>query len=377
MSNRLLFVVNDTEFFISHRLPIARAAQKRGFAVHLAAAPIGDVRPLARAGIVFHPFSIRRGRLALRSDLRLFFRLFQIYREVRPDIVHHVTIKPVLFGGIAARFAGVPAVVAAVSGLGYIFIGRGLRARLRRVMVKCVYRMALAHRNSRVIFQNEDDRSLFLASGLVEEKNITMIKGSGVDLQVFAPTPEPPGPVIVLLASRLLWDKGVGEFVEAAVALKREGVQATFVLVGDNRTENPSRIQTAQLEEWQRAGNVAWWGYRDDMPEVFAAAHIVCLPSYREGLPKVLLEAAAAGRPIVTTDVPGCREVVRDGDNGLLVPARDSASLAMALRELIGNPGLRVRMGRRGRKIVEQEFSLEKIVGQTLETYTTLLAGRV
>lgn len=374
MKNRLLFVVNDIEFFISHRLPIAIAAKKSGFEVHLAAAFVGNVKLIHDAGIIYHKLNVKRGRASLLADTLLFFELLSIYKAVKPQIVHHVTIKPLIFGGIVSRLTRVPAVVYAFSGLGYVFIDQGIRACIRKYIVKLAYRISLSHKNGKVIFQNPDDNHLFLNNKILKEENTTVIAGSGVDLNIFHPSTEPDEPPVVLLVSRMIRDKGICEFVESAKTLKEEGFKARFVLVGDNKTENPSVISTSQLEEWQKNKIIEWWGRRDNMQNVFSNAHIVCLPSYREGLPKVLIEAAASGKPIVTTNVPGCREVVTDGYNGLLVSPRDSKTLTTALKKLIANRKLRVKMGIKGRKIAEQQFSIEKIVGQILEIYSTLLS---
>jgi len=207
----------------------------------------------------------------------------------------------------------------------------------------------------------------------VTESHMRMIRGVGVDTSEFSPCPELSEPICVVLAARILWDKGVGEFVEAARQLKQDGVEARFILVGNPDADNPASIPEKTLHAWQKEEVVEWWGHRDDMVAVFHAAHIVCLPSYREGLPKVLLEAAACGRSIVTTDVPGCREVVRDGENGLLVPARNAQALSEALLCLIKNPELRAQMGRRSREIMFKEFSSEKVIAQTLSVYKELI----
>jgi len=203
---------------------------------------------------------------------------------------------------------------------------------------------------------------------------VTIVRGSGVDVKKFIPAEESTGVPIVMLASRMLWDKGVGEFIEAAKILKQEGVEARFVLVGDSDPENPASIPNAQLSEWHELGIVEWWGERGNMHEMLTQAHIVCLPSYREGLPKVLLEAASCGKPIIATDVPGCREIVHNGENGILVPLKDSSSLASAMKELINNPEKRKIIGINGRRLVENEFSEEIVVSQTLKVYQELLA---
>ena len=370
---KLLFTVNDAGFFLSHRLPIARAAASAGFHVHVATAPGPAVAAIEAEGFAHHPVALsRRGVNPLR-EVWVPWSLFRLYRSVKPDLVHHVTIKPVLYGGIAARLAGVPAVIAAVSGLGFVFLDRGRGAGVLRNLVRALYRFALRQRNGRVIFQNDDDRAEFIARRLVAQEDCVLIKGSGVDLDLFRPSPEPEGPPVVMLASRMLRDKGVGEFVEAARRLRDAGTEARFVLAGDTDPGNPTAIPRAQVQQWHDEGLVEWWGYREDMAAVLAQAHVVCLPSYREGLPKVLIEAAACGRAIVASDVPGCREIARGGDNALLVPLRDGPALAEAIAQLLSDGELRRRMGARGREIVDAEFSLTGVVEQTLALYRSLL----
>lgn len=377
MSERplLLFVVNQTEFFLSHRLPLAVAAKRHGYDVHVATPISPGLTVIREAGLTHHAVAFSRKGMRPFAELSTLHALFRLYRRLRPDIVHHVTIKPVIYGSIVARLARVPAIVNAVSGLGYVFISRGLKAAFLRCVVRWAYRFALKHPNSRVIFQNSDDLALFTSDKLVQPRQATLVKGSGVDLQRFKPKEQPKGPAVVLFASRLLRDKGICEFVEAARTLENDSVEARFVVVGDVDRGNPASLSTENVNSWQKEGVVEWWGPCSDMSAVFAQIHVVCLPSYREGLPKVLIEAAACGRPIVATDVPGCREIVRHNDNGLLVPANDSVALANALRELIIDPALRKRMGRQGREIAEHGFGLEKVISETLVVYEHVLTN--
>lgn len=372
---KLLFTVNDAGFFVSHRLPLALAARKAGYDVHVATAPGPGAAEITAHGLPYHPVPISRSGLNPLSEIRTVWSLARLYRRLRPDLVHLVTIKPVLYGGIAARLSGVPAVVAAVSGLGHVFIRRGSISALLRTAIKAAYRIALSHRRLRVIFQNPDDRRQFVAQGLVGEPDCVLIKGSGVDVRRFAATPEPAGIPVVVLPARMLREKGIVEFVEAARRLRRDGIEGHFTLVGDRDPGNPTSIPQEQLDAWNRDGDVDWWGYRDDVPEVLAGANIVCLPSYREGLPKSLIEAAACARPIVATDVPGCREIARDRENAILVPPRDPEALAAALRRLIEDPDLRRRLGARGREIAVAEFSLDRVIADTLDVYRDLMAG--
>jgi glycosyltransferase involved in cell wall biosynthesis len=236
-------------------------------------------------------------------------------------------------------------------------------------------RILLNRSGSRVIVQNPDDRDVLISQGIVKSEKVHLIRGAGVDVEQFAPRAFPDGAPLVVLPARLLWEKGVGEFVSAATILRNKGYRARFALVGEPDADNPRAIPVSQLEMWQKEGLVEWWGRRTDMPDVYAQSSVVCLPtSYGEGIPKSLLEAAACGRPIVTTDAPGCREVVRHGENGYLVPLRDAEAVAKAIGELLRNPGLRVKMGEKGRELAVREFSVQQVVNQTLALYDEVLA---
>jgi glycosyltransferase involved in cell wall biosynthesis len=374
MNGRLLFVVNDAGFFLSHRLPVALAARRAGLDVHVAIPDDANASGVRVLSFAVHTFPLsRRGTNPLR-ELRSLGALVRLYRRVRPTLVHHVTIKPVIYGSLAARLAGVPAVVNAVTGLGWVFIARSVRVRALKLGVKRAYRLAFRHPNMRVIFQNPDDRAAFVSEELLAPAQAALIRGSGVDMAAFHPTPEPTGEPVVVLAGRMLWDKGVGEFVEAARTLRAQGVRGRFVLVGASDPGNPAAIPSEQLAAWRESGSVEWWGQRSDMTDVLAQCHVACLPSYREGVPKVLIEAAASGRPLVATDVPGCREIVRPGHSGVLVPARDAAALAEALRGLLEDAALRAQLGAGARALAQAEFSQERVVEQTLAVYQDLLS---
>lgn len=374
---KLLFVDNSTRTFVSHRLALAKAVREAGFEVVVVTPPGPESVEILTAGFDFHPIPLSRRSTNPFKEVGAVASLCHLYRTLRPDVVHHLRIKPVLYGGIAARLTRVPAVVNTLTGLGFLFLAEGAEAAIRRSLVKYGLRQALHHENQRTIFQNPDDRTEFLEEGIVSEPKTVLIKGAGVDVAVFKPALESEGPPLVVLPSRMLWHKGVGEFVAAARTLRTTGVSARFALVGDTDIGNPAAVPRAQLETWRDSGTVEWWGWRDDMSRVLGQAHVVCLPSYREGMPKVLIEAAATGRPIVTTETAGCREAVRDGQNGLLVPVRDIKSLATALRALIEDPDLRARLGARGREIAVREFSEAVIISQTLSIYRDLAGDRV
>jgi len=370
---RLLFVVNEALFFTTHRLPVAVAAHAAGVEVHVAAPfDAGPVEIIRNHGFHYHDLPLKRGGRNPLDELRLLARCFSLVRRLRPHLVHHVAMKPVIYGGLASRLLGVPAVVHAITGLGFLFIRDDASARLIRRAIMPLYRYALGHRNGRVIFQNPDDLQLFLKHELVAAERTVMIRGCGVDLDEFAPAAPPPGPPIVLFPARIIGDKGVQEFVTAARRLTAAGQPARFVLAGRRDPDNPTDVPEATIRQWEHDGLVEWWGYREDMPAVLAQAAVVCMPSYREGLPRVLIEAAACGVAIVTTDVPGCREVVDDGETGLLVPLRDGAATAAAIEHLLRQPDQRARMGRAGRAKAEREFSVEQFVADTLACYRSV-----
>jgi len=371
---RILFLVTEDGYFCSHRLPIAREAKRKGFDVLVATRVRNHGKQIEREGFKLIPIGMSRTGMNPLKELATLWELVRLYKTAKPDIVHHVAMKPVLYGSLAAWISKVPYVVNALAGLGYVFTSNQWKAVLLRKMTSKAFRILLNRPNSRVILQNPDNRNLMVRLRILNLKSTVLIRSSGVDTQSFFPTPEPPGITTVLLASRMLWDKGIGEFVEAARLIRDKGIDARFILAGDTDPENPAAVPPYQLEAWNRGGVVEWWGRRENMAEVFAQAHIVCLPSYGEGVPKVLIEAAASGLPIVTTDVPGCRETVLHGKNGLLVPVRSAIELAAALERLIRDPVLRREMGAHGRELAVSEFSIEKVVNQTLALYQELAA---
>jgi len=370
---KLVYVVNEASFFLSHRLPLAAEALARGDEVVVACAQgTGEAR-LTAAGIRCRTFLLSRSGANPLAEMRSFAALWRIYREEQPDLVHHVTIKPVIYGTIAARWTGVPAVVNAIPGLGFVFARRGQLARLRRGLVYLLYRLALSHPNMRVVFQNTDDMQNFINSRVVERRIATLIRGSGVDLNEFRYLEEPPPPITFLLVARMLRHKGVEEFVMAARVVKQRYPDWLFQLAGDVDQGNPGSLTHDQLRDWHDRGIVEWLGHREDVADLMADAHVVVLPSYyREGLPKTLLEAAASGRAMIASDIPGCREVVRHGVTGLLVPVRTHEELASAMIRLGNDEDLRQRCGRAAREKAEAVFSVEDVVRHTFLLYDQL-----
>jgi glycosyltransferase involved in cell wall biosynthesis len=372
---KLLFVVNIDWFFLSHRLPIAIEALNQGYEVHVATGITDKLDILRSYGFIVHPLTIGRSSIGIVGELRTFLEILWIFRKVRPQIVHLVTIKPVVFGGIAARLAGVPSVVVAISGLGFVFLAKGKKAVIVRTLVSGLYRLALGKSNLLVICQNPDDREIIVHAAGLPLNKVSMILGSGVDLSAYSVTPLPQGDPVVVMVARLLRDKGVHEFVAAARLLKQQGVNVRFWLVGEPDDGNLASINDSDLTAWRNEGVVELLGYRDDIDSLFAKSSIVVLPSYREGLPKVLIEAAACGRAVVTTDVPGCRDAIEPGKTGVLVPLQDPISLAEAIQSLIDDPELCYSMGQAGRALAEREFAIEKIVDAHLKIYKELEAN--
>ena len=377
MNRKLLFVVNVDWFFLSHRLPIALEAIRQGYEVHIATALTDKLTVMQNHGLVVHPLSLDRSSAGLLATGKTIWQILRVYKLVKPDVVHLVTIKPVLLGGLAARLARVPAVVSAVSGLGFVFVAKGVKASIRRWLVGSLYGLALGHRNLRVIFQNPDDLTCLSRLVNLPDRNISLIRGSGADLSQYCVMPLPTGVPVVMLAARLLADKGVREFVQSAQILRQRGLLAQdvrFVIVGKPDLDNPASLRPDELAQWTEEGVVELWGYRTDMPQVMAASHIVVLPSYYgEGLPKVLIEAAACGRVVVTTDHPGCRDAIDSGVTGVLVPMRDAVALADAIQELLSDPVRCLVMGQAGRELAESVFDVREVVAAHLQIYQELM----
>ncbi|HUI59041.1 MAG TPA: glycosyltransferase family 4 protein [Steroidobacteraceae bacterium] len=372
---RLLFIVNDAAFFVSHRLPLAVGARQAGYDVHIATPAGKEVSAMTAHGLTHHPLRLSRSSISPLSEMATLLQIVGLLRRLRPRLVHLVTVKPVLYGGLAARLTGVPAVVAAISGLGDAFVADGWRMRIMRPLVSAAYRLALAHGCLKVIFQNPSDRDTLSRVVGLRTDQVEMVRGSGVDLATYAYEPEPEGVPVVTFASRLLRSKGVYEFVEAARLLTGAGVNACFQLVGDTDAGNRSAVPGEQIERWRREGIVRVLGQRADVARIFASSNLVVLPSfYGEGLPKVLLEAAACGRAVVTTDLPGCRDAVSP-DTALLVPPRNASALARAIRLLLDDPRRRHAMGVSARALAERDFALAQVVARHLEIYQSLMTA--
>ncbi len=369
MKPHLLYLITEDWFFCSHFIERARAACAAGYQVTVVTRVSGHGNVIRQAGLNLIHLEIERRGMSPRRAWCTLRELSRIFSEARPDIVHNIALKPILLGTLAARLAKVPKIINAPVGMGYVFTSRDTKAWLLRPFLRLAFSYLLNPPNSRVVFENRDDLQHLVEAGHVRRDAAILIRGAGVNLEQFRPRPEPTGDLVVVLVARMLWDKGVGEFVEAARQLQATGITARFRLIGAPDSGNPASISHSILKTWQDEGCIEWLGHRKDIAELLGACHIACLPSYREGLPKSLLEALACGRPVVATDVPGCREVVVDGENGFLVPPRDAASLATALKKLIEDPALRARLGARGRRFAETDFSSTRITSATLALY--------
>lgn len=374
----LLIVVTEDWYFLSHRLQLAKDAARRGLRVTIATGPGERSADIRQAGFEHLVFPLNRRSLNVWREMQTLRALTTLMRTLRPSLVHLVAAKPIMYGNIAAGVAGRPPTLSAIAGLGYLYLGGGIGRRVLRAAYELTFRTLIRQRpEARVLVQNPDDGKFLLERGMVKASQLVCITGSGVDVQRFAPSPEPASlPIVILMHSRMLWDKGVAELVEATRQLRARNVPKFVVrLAGDPDLHNPAAISLRQLQDWSNEGVVEWISRAHDIPGELQRCHIACLPSYREGAPLSLLEAAACGRPIVTTDVPGCREVVHHEQNGLLVPVRDARALADALERLILDGGLRRRFGVCGRERAEREFSSDVVNDKIISTYFQMMAA--
>lgn len=364
---KVLLVSNTSWYLYNFRLSLAKLLQDGGVEV-IFVSPF-DPYTIRIKELGFEHINLIMNRSSTNpiSDSWAIRQLIRIYRSEKPDLVHHFTSKCILYGSFAAKLTGIQKIVNSITGMGYVFSGNGLFQKLLQPLVVFLYKISL--RKTRVIFQNEDDKYDFLKTYRINSIESHVIKSSGVDLDKFHPSIEPDGIPMIILAARMLRDKGIYEFVEAANILRTRKVNSKMVLVGEPDLGNPSSISYEQLKAWDESNMIEWWGWKDEMDLVYSQANIVCLPSYREGLPKSLIEAAASGLPIVTTDTNGCRDVVLDGVNGYLVPVRDTNKLADALQTLILDSELRKKMGKMSRKMAEEKFDVKNINQATINVY--------
>ena len=370
---RIVFLVNRDRFFHSHFMERAASARDEGHEVFVLAADTGSGKAIEAAGLRFFPVNMTRHGVSLfhlGAEVR---ELLALYRKIEPDIVHHFGLRPIVVGTLAARINGSRRIINAPVGMGFAFASSNWKARLVRFPLLALLKVALNPPGSRVVFENAEDRSEMMRLGAVRSEDAVVIRGAGVDVHRFLPTTEPEGRPMVLFAARLIWEKGVGVFVDAARQVRAKGVEARFVVVGEIDRSSSTAVPEEQMNDWVSEGVVEWWGYRDDMPHVLALCTIFCLPTwYREGMPKVILEAMACGRAVITTDTVGCREAVQHGVSGLLVPPKDAAALADAIVALLRDETLRHCLAENGRRRAVEDFSSEKVIRETLALYRSV-----
>ncbi|MEM8811230.1 MAG: glycosyltransferase family 4 protein [Pseudomonadota bacterium] len=370
----LLFVVTEDWYFLSHRIALAQAANAAGYDVHLATRVGDHAETLAKAGITVHPLKWQRRSKNPFGEARALAQLIGLCRRLRPAIVHYVAMKMIVYGALVQALAPTAFVVNAVSGLGSVYSTTTWRTRLLRLAANTVLGLLLRRQNGRVIVQNSDDGDFFAEQGFAARDRIVLIPGAGIDIERFRPTAEPTStPVVASVVARMLWDKGIAETIEAARILKERQVPVALRMVGAPDPENPNSVSEKDLKSWVDADLVDWTGHRSDIDEVWRESHIAVLASYREGLPRSLLEAAASGRPLVTTDTSGCRMLVEDDANGLVVPVGDAIALADAIARLVADPDLRARLGGEARQRVVDRFADEPINAAFLSLYRDAL----
>lgn len=361
MGHSLLYIINHMDWFWSHRLPLAQGAQDKGHNVSIACENAGDDAQLTAHG--FTGIELTSGNI-----IKTILATRKILQSQKPDIAHAITLKYAFITGLAALGLKIK-IVHTIAGLGYLFSGEGLKPKILRIIVGPFLKLAL--KNAQLIFQNPDDMALLIQRGLAHESQCHLIRGSGVDTSQFTLAAEPDNErPVVTMPTRLVHEKGVAVFVEAARILKERGIEAEFQIAGGISASNPNAISEKEMRDMTADGAATWLGKVSNMPALLANSNLIAYPSYyREGIPKVLLEAAASGRAIITTDHPGCREAVTEGENGLLTPVKDAAATADAIETLLRDPALRAAMGKASRLKAEREFDVKLVVEQTLALY--------
>jgi glycosyltransferase involved in cell wall biosynthesis len=370
---KVIFFANTDWYLYNFRLGLACYLQEQGAEIVMMSPPGEYGGRIEQQGFRWIVLPMERRSLNPFREIQLLRCICSIYREEQPDIVHNFTIKSVVYGALAAQAAGVTKRIHAVTGLGHIFISQTIRARLLRPLVKGLLRYALQGKGTRLILQNPDDQELFLQYKLISQEQIHLIRGSGVDTRHFTPvTKKRQGKFQVLLAARLLWEKGIREYAEAARLLSHRADECEFLLAGATDPGNPSAVPEQEIEKWQDTGLFTVLGHVENMHKLMSEVDLMVLPSWREGTPRGLLEAAAMGLPIITTDAPGCREIVEHGTNGFLVPIGDAPALAKKIEYLLDNPATCLGFGKAGREKVCREFAQEIVFRQTWEVYRSL-----
>ena len=366
----LVFLITEDWYFYSHRINLAKEAIKSGFKVYLLSNVNEHKNKIERNGIKVIPLRfLKRSRINIFLELFSLFEIFLILKKIKPSILHSVALKPVIYGSVISFILPKVKIINALGGLGFIFSSGSIKARVLRPIIFNLLKLVCRIKKNKIIIQNNDDLLFVIEKLGIKKENVSLIQGAGVDIKKFSTTKFADSPIVVL-ASRMIWDKGVKEFVNAAKALNKKGIKAKFILVGKPDKQNPRFIPEKKLAKWNKLEFVDWIGYQENMVDIFKTALIVSLPSfYGEGIPKVLIEAMSCSRAIVTTNMPGCRDLVIDQLNGILVKPKDQKDLANALEKLILNPNLCKKMGQKGREMAVKKYNQEKIFRETLDLY--------
>ncbi len=368
MMKKILFIVNLDKFFVSHRLPIALAAQKAGYKIHIATQFTTEKNKLQKLGFILHSLPIDRSSYNIKSNLKTFFKIYYLYKSVRPNICHLITIKPILYGSLIAHFFRKLSLVISISGLGYVFSDQSLSSKINKIIISILYKLAFNQKKIKVIFQNKDDKEKLTKITNLSKKDTILIHGSGIDLNKFRPMKN-KDKKIVLFASRLLISKGIKDFIDSAKYVE----DANFVVSGKFDYDNPDCIDPSYIYENEKKGLIEYWGEKEDMEKIINKSSVVVLPSYYgEGLPKILIEAAACGKPIVTTNHPGCRESIINRKTGFIVPIKNPLTLSKYIKKILENKELRINMGKEARIYAERKFSIDKVVEKHLTIYSNI-----
>jgi glycosyltransferase involved in cell wall biosynthesis len=371
MKKKILYVVNTDKFFFSHRINIAYSL-KKNFKIYLATNFLLGEDFFKKKGFETYQLTIDRSSFGFLSNFYVFLRIFLIIKKCKPDLIHFISIKPVLLGGLASKFFNIPKIFS-ITGLGFVFIGNNLISEIRKIFFLLLYKISLGHRCLKVIFQNRTDYLEINKFSSIKEKNYKLIPGSGICLKKFRPQKQKNKIPIVMFPSRMLYHKGLKEFVNAAEILNKDKINAKFVLVGELDASNPACVNLYQINKWKLDGVIEYWGHKSKMHKILNLSTIIVLPSYREGFPKVLMEAAACGKPVITTNVPGCRDAVINNVTGKIVPVKNSKLLAIAIRNLLENKHKMKLMSKNARKHAEKNFSVKRITKMHLEIYQSLI----
>ena len=363
---KVIYFVSEDWVFLNHRLELAKKIQKKGYKVTLVTNVTHYKNLIERKKIEVIPIKIERGSLNIRKSIRTIYKLTKIFKKVDPDVVHNFGLRQIVHGSISAKFAGVNKAFNSIIGLGSAFISGNF---FLKFFIINLLRIALFFKSSRTLVQNKDDYIFFKKKVLIRKKNLHFNTASGINLNKYKVSKEPKGKIIFLFASRILKDKGIMELIEASKKLRKITKNFELYIAGNIDSQNPSSVSLEEIKSWEAFDYLNYLGHINDMNELYKKVHVAVLPSYREGLPKGLLEAAACGKPIITTDVTGCREVVTNGENGILVNLKDSDDLFLAMKKMVQNRKIRLSMGKKGRNFIKKNFSIDNTVANLIDLY--------